>query len=221
MKIKINKNKKIIIVTLSLLIFFIILRDVFIYEVTSYDNWAYGVFVENLRSDNMTIFMKSITFCGSGLALFIIISLLLIKNRKNGLTSLLNLSIIFILNSIIKIIVQRPRPSGYNLIVESNYSFPSGHSMVAMAFYGYIVYMIYKHEKPSTKKYLKIVGLLFVIFMIGLSRIYLGVHYASDVLAGFMLSISYLMLFIIFSPKILDLLNIRSKKNEKKTKKTN
>ncbi len=212
MKAKIIKNKKIIVVTFSLLLFFMILRDVFIYEVTSYDNWAYGVFVENLRSDNMTIFMKSITFFGSGIALFIIISLLLLKNRKNGLTSLLNLSIIFIMNSIIKIIVQRPRPSGYNLIVESNYSFPSGHSMVSTAFYGFFIYLVYKNVKNKKMKTLLISLLFLLIILICISRIYLGVHYLSDTLAGFFFSIAYLMVFITLLPSIY---RIGDKKHEK------
>ena len=213
-----SKNKKIIVVVLCLLTFFLILRDVFIYEVTSYDNWAYSVFVVNLRNDFMTNVMKVFTFLGSGLALFLIVGLsfLLFKSKDNGIILTLNLSLVFVLNSIIKTIVQRPRPSGYNLIVESNYSFPSGHSMVSTAFYGYFIYLVYKNVKNKKIKYLLISLLFLLIMLICISRIYLGVHYLSDTLAGFFLSIAYLMIFITFIPKF-----YKEKRRNAKKKKEN
>ena len=213
-----SKNKKIIVVVLCLLTFFLILRDVFIYEVTSYDNWAYSVFVVNLRNDFMTNIMKVFTFLGSGLALFLIVGLsfLLFKSKDNGIILTLNLSLVFVLNSIIKTIVQRPRPSGYNLIVESNYSFPSGHSMVSTAFYGYFIYLVYKNVKNKKIKYLLISLLFLLIMLICISRIYLGVHYLSDTLAGFFLSIAYLMIFITFIPKF-----YKEKRRNAKKKKEN
>ena len=220
----IKKHRKIIVAAIAIVIFILVARRVLTEEITFYDKVAHDIVINNLRCEPLTIIMKFFTFLCSSECLLVIcvLTFLFGKDKKKSSLITINLIINFLLNTAVKYIFQRPRPSITEfLITENGSSFPSGHSMVAMAFYGYIVYMIYKHEKPSTKKYLKIIGLLFVIFMIGLSRIYLGVHYASDVLAGFMLSISYLMLFIIFSPKILDLLNIRSKKNEKKKKKTN
>ncbi len=211
---KINKNKKIIITTFALFFFFIILRDIFIYEVTSYDNWAYRVFVEGLRSDNMTVVMKAITFFGSGIACLLIIAIMLLffKNKKDGLIALCNVSIIFIINSILKTIIQRPRPIGYNLIVEEYYSFPSGHSMVSTAFYGFFIYLIYKNVKNRKLKATLITLLFLLISFICISRVYLGVHYLSDTLAGFLFSIAYLMIFVTLLPRI----NKKGKeKNEK------
>lgn len=76
------------------------------------------------------------------------------------------------------------------------YSFPSGHSMVSMAFYGYLVYLIYKYVKNKYIKWTSITLLSILIFLIGISRIYLGVHYTSDVVGGFLISIAYLIIYI-------------------------
>lgn len=95
-----------------------------------------------------------------------------------------------------KNIVARPRPEGFRLVEESGYSFPSGHSMVSMAFYGFFVYLIFKKVKNPYLKWSSMIVISFIITAIGLSRIYLGVHYASDVIAGFCISISYLILFM-------------------------
>lgn len=196
MKEKINKNKKIIIFTISLLIFFLILIDVFRFEVTKYDNWAYKVFVENLRSDSMTSVMKIITEFGNVFIMLLIIFILFFKDKKESLYASINMCLIFIINYIVKIIIQRPRPSGYNLINESNFSFPSGHSMVSTAFYGFLIYLVYKKIKGKKLKYSLITLLFLLIIFICISRIYLGVHYFSDTLAGFFLSLSYLMVFV-------------------------
>ena len=120
----------------------------------------------------------------------------LIKNKKIGISIFSNLVIITILNQLIKRILQRPRPTEYRIIEETGYSFPSGHSMVSMAFYGYLIYLIYKYVKNKYLKWISIVLLSILICSIGVSRIYLGVHYTSDVLGGFLLSISYLVIYI-------------------------
>lgn len=200
MKDRLIKNKKIIVIAFFSIMFLLILRDVFIYEVTSYDNWAYDVFVDNLRSNNMTLFMMIITAFGNAFTLIGIILLffLLSKNKKNGIYLSINIILIFLTNIMVKLIVQRPRPFGYNLIIENNYSFPSGHAMVSTAFYGFIMYLIYKNIKNKKLKRFLISSIFLLIILIMISRIYLGVHYLSDTLAGFSLAIVYLMVFITY-----------------------
>lgn len=68
--------------------------------------------------------------------------------------------------------------------------------MISMAFYGYIIYLIYKYVKNKYIKWFSIVLLSILICSIGISRIYLGVHYTSDVLGGFLISVSYLVIYI-------------------------
>lgn len=95
----------------------------------------------------------------------------------------------------LKHIVQRPRPTEFRIIDETGYSFPSGHSMVSAAFYGFLIYLIYKNVKNKYLKWGIIILLSIIVITIGISRIYLGVHYTSDVLAGYLISISYLIIF--------------------------
>ena len=151
-----------------------------------------------LISDFVTPIAKFITNFGGAVFLSIatIALLLLIKNKKIGLSIFSNIVIITILNQLLKRILRRPRPTEFRIVEETGYSFPSGHSMVSMAFYGYLIYLIYRYIKNKYIKWSLIVLLSILICLIGISRIYLGVHYTSDVLGGFLLSISYLVVYI-------------------------
>ncbi len=89
------------------------------------------------------------------------------------------------LNSMLKLWYERPRPDVSQLVTATGYSFPSGHTMNATAFLGFIAYVtITEHRIALHKKVLIIFTACFVIFSISVSRIYLGVHYPSDILAG-------------------------------------
>ncbi len=121
---------------------------------------------------------------------------LFLLNKKIGISIFSNLVIVTILNQLLKAILQRPRPTEYRIVEETGYSFPSGHSMVSMAFYGYLIYLIYKYVKNKYIKWISIVLLSILVCSIGISRIYLGVHYTSDVLGGFLISMSYLVIYI-------------------------
>ena len=125
-----------------------------------------------------------------------ILLLVVLKNKKVGLSICTNLVVVTILNQLLKRLLQRPRPTEFRIIEENGYSFPSGHSMVSMAFYGYLIYLIYRFVKNKYLKWISIVLLSLLICLIGISRIYLGVHYTSDVLGGFLISISYLVIYI-------------------------
>lgn len=88
------------------------------------------------------------------------------------------------LNIVLKFFFDRPRPL-MPLVEASGLSFPSGHSMVAASFYGLIIYLVWKHVQPKVWRNILVAFLIIFVLLIGFSRIYLRVHYATDVLAGF------------------------------------
>ena len=83
--------------------------------------------------------------------------------------------------------------------------FLPGHSMASMAFYGLLIYFAYRNIENKKLKTVVCTILSLLILLIGFSRIYLGVHYTSDVIAGFLVSTSYLILFTSIAPKLLKL----------------
>lgn len=169
------------------------------------DNFGYNVVSKYLIADNRTSFVKIITNLGSSLCLIIltVLSFVVFRNKKVGLSVTINLITITILNLLLKNIIGRERPNINMLIEETGYSFPSGHSMISMAFYGYFIYLIYRYVKNRTLKWVLIVMLGILIICIGVSRIYLGVHYTSDVISGFLAATAYLILFIGIANKYL------------------
>ena len=192
------KNLKWIILFICLIGFLALAEDVFNKEIMNGDIIGYRMVSTFLISDFATPIAKFITNFGGAIILTVttIILIILIKNKKIGLSIFSNLIIITVLNQLLKRILQRPRPTEFRIIEETGYSFPSGHSMVSMAFYGYLIYLIYKYVKNKYLKWTLMVLLSLLIVSIGISRIYLGVHYTSDVLGGFLISISYLIIYI-------------------------
>lgn len=193
------------ILLICVIIFLKILEDVFEKDKLIIDTIVYNFVVLKLRKEPLTTIMKIITNLGGAYFLIgiTILSIIFLKDKKISLLISLNLVISTILNILLKNIIQRPRPEGYRLIEETGYSFPSGHSMVSMAFYGFIIYLIWKKVENKKIKYTLCTILTILMLAIGISRIYLGVHYASDVIAGFLISLSYLVLYTSIAKQVL------------------
>lgn len=195
----IKENLRFILLVVCTLILIVIIENIFDNEIHKFDMAAYST-ISNLISPKITNIMKFITELASAIVLCIACALIVIfiKNKKYGWYISLNLLISTILNLILKNVFERQRPEGYNLIQETGFSFPSGHSMASMSFYGLIIYFIYKKVKNPYIKWPAIILLSILILSIGISRIYLGVHYASDVIGGFCFSIAYLVCYTHF-----------------------
>lgn len=166
--------------------------------ISSFDTAVYK-FITQIMSEPVTVMTKIITNFGGAIVLISIclIALIVLKNKKYGIAMSVNLITVTLINIIIKNIVCRERPNVLRLVEESGYSFPSGHSMASMAFYGFLIYLIYNSKIKNKKiKIALCTAIGTLIVLIGLSRIYVGVHYASDVLAGFIISFAYLIIFI-------------------------
>ncbi len=191
--------KKINVVLISLLIIFVFfVCEVVTNNILIYDNATYNFIINTFASDIMTKVLKLITQLG-GVLYFTILSFLVVvlaKRKKTKLLIPINIGLVTIINLIIKEIIKRPRPGVTRLVNESGYSFPSGHAMTSIAFYGFLIYLIYKRIQNKYLKWALIIVLCILIFLIGFSRIYLGVHYASDVISGFIAGAIYLIIFI-------------------------
>lgn len=148
-------------------------------------------FAEQIRTPFLTAFFKSITYLGEWtviLPIAIIVSaVLILKRRKKqdailAFISLGSLGFAFLLKNL----VHRARPVG-GLINETSFSFPSAHAVISVVFYGFIIYLLLPKIKNKKLKALKIFAVSLLILLIGFSRIYLGVHYLSDVLTGYII----------------------------------
>lgn len=194
----IGKNYKQIMFFLCIILFLAFAEDVFNNEIMQGDVIGYNFISNNIINEKLTPIIKVITNFGGAVVLAIttILLIVIVKNKRIGIGVLINLCSVTGLNLILKSLLQRPRPTEFRIINETGYSFPSGHSMVSMAFYGFLIYLIYKNIKNKYLKWTSILLLSILITMIGFSRIYLGVHYVSDVLAGFLFSIAYLIVYI-------------------------
>lgn len=194
------QNKKWLLIIIVLFLFLVIAGgidnpltlDIKIYE-----------FLSRNMSDVNTIFFKEITnFGGAPYLIIITLFFLLLKNKKIFFAVASNLALSFGCNQLLKLVFSRARPFGISLIEETGYSFPSGHAMVSIAFYGFLIYLIYKTNWKKNYKIISILLLSVLILLIGVSRIYLGVHYASDIIAGFSIGFVYLSIFITFLSKL-------------------
>ena len=141
------KNLKWIILFICLIGFLALAEDVFNKEIMNGDIIGYKMVSKFLISDFATPIAKFITNFGGAIFLVVLTVTLvvLVKNKKISLSIFSNLVIITGLNQLLKRILQRPRPTEFRIVEETGYSFPSGHSMVSMAFYGYLIYLIYKY----------------------------------------------------------------------------
>ncbi|WP_417897180.1 phosphatase PAP2 family protein [Bacillus haimaensis] len=102
---------------------------------------------------------------------------------------------------LLKHVFQRPRPSLNPAYDGNGFSFPSGHATGSIILYGFMIYLIARERKLIIGRVAAIIGLLFLIIFVGFSRVYLDVHYPSDILGGFAVGTIWL-LFCLFSLEV-------------------
>jgi len=185
--------------TISLLVFIIIARMVFEGKLQNFDNKAL-VFIAGYVTNINTNVMEGFTFLGTHTFLIpanllITAWFLFIKKRhwysiKVPAVALSSLLLMLIL----KLIFRRDRPLDPLLQAAKGFSFPSGHALMSVTFYGLLILIVWQNIKKAWLRWTLSVFLVLLIVAIGLSRVYLRVHYASDVLAGFTVGLVWLLL---------------------------
>ena len=134
-----KENKRWILSIVALILFILILEDVLEQEIYKFDETIYN-FISKAISDNVSKVAKVITTIGSAYVIIpvAIVSVIYFWKKKESKYIAINLAIIFASNQILKRIIARPRPNEFRIVEETGYSFPSGHSMISMAFTHFI-----------------------------------------------------------------------------------
>ncbi len=187
-------RKRIPLLSILFLIFIILVIFIKMDRIFLIDRIFYKKII-SIRTDMITEFFKIITKLGTTKICFIIgIILVIIFRKKIYLWLPITTVIIKIMNVFIKLLINRPRPNVMRLVYEKETSFPSGHAMLSITLYGLLIYFIYSKISKNSVKWILITGLSSIILLIGISRIYLGVHYATDIIGGYLLGMIYLVI---------------------------
>lgn len=190
-------KKKVFLIGCLLILFIVITILVLTNNISSFDDSIYN-FVFGLRNNFFDIYFKSVTCCANTITVIciLIVLLLVIKDKYRNILGIAALSTV-LTNQILKNIFTRPRPNHLRLIKQGGYSYPSGHAMISIAIYGFLIYYVYHKVKNKALK-ISLIGLLILLIIsIGLSRIYVGVHYPSDILGGYTLALLILILVVL------------------------
>lgn len=181
----------------------------------------FNVFVANNRNNFWNGFFKIFTHIGAlpivaGISLLAVILIwFVMKNKRMSVFYAVCFACVCLANFMLKKIVKRVRPEHLMLVEETGFSFPSGHAMLIFAFGALAIHFIWKtiQNKPLKIALISIVSAL--IGLVGFSRIYLGVHYLTDIIAGFLCSFVIVMAFImLYNTKLFKFLKDKEKTNE-------
>lgn len=183
-----------------LLLFLVMANEVFVQQDTALDESLFR-FAESHTTPQTTRWMKIISFFASAEYLMVAPPLVVLvfaffrHLRWYGLKVLLVSVSSSILNQVMKRFFERPRPA-FAMLEQSGLSFPSGHAMIGIAFYGLLIYVVWHTVRSLLWRWALSVLLLVLVLLIGYSRIYLKVHYATDVLAGYAMGLLWLIISI-------------------------
>ena len=198
-----NKTKKLNkkLLTICILSFLFIIYTILV-KLNIFKNIddAIESFVIGIRNDGLTDFMSTITNLGSAYALIaitiLIILVAIIKNKRLPINSMVNLTSVYILSTLVKIIVRRPRPTTTHLVEVTGFSYPSGHTLVSFAFYIFIAISLSERLTNKLSKTILWIAMTTLVFLIAISRIYLGVHHLTDIIGSLLLGTIYLLIFL-------------------------
>ncbi|EJR60433.1 hypothetical protein IIO_03792 [Bacillus cereus VD115] len=176
-------------IILLLTVFSIIAWRVHEGGVTVMDTYVRGL-VKGLQTESSLTFFSYFTKLGSaiGIVTILIISLLVFWQKRYYAAMIvypMGILITHLVNKGIKEIVKRERPSLNEALDALGYSFPSGHAMLSIMTFGFLIYIIAANLKSVTGKYVITILMGILIVSIGLSRVILNVHYPTDILAGY------------------------------------
>lgn len=183
-------------IIISLFAFILIATSV-LFKATMREDLLLYYLLISIKNNILLSVATLLSFLGSikGLIVVSFFLVFILKSNKQRIFLFLDLIGSGLIINITKNIFLRERPIiGQNLLAD--YSFPSGHTFIAITFYGFLLYLVMK-DKESNYKKLKEGLLLFLIITIPLSRLILGVHYLTDVLGGITLGLAYLFFLII------------------------
>jgi len=174
--------------------YFVMTRDVLTFDIVVRE-LVYG-----LRSEPLTALMIMITYLGNWQTILLICITLLLFPRTRisyGLPASAAALAASMILRMLKALFHRARPDlALHLITQGGYSYPSGHSFTVLIFYGMLIFLCRRKMKNKNAANLATVLLSCLVLLIGISRIYLGVHYPTDVLGGWSIGLCMLMIMI-------------------------
>ncbi|WHF50371.1 phosphatase PAP2 family protein [Chryseobacterium gotjawalense] len=187
----------------AVVLFASIIHEIFLEKEQEDDLLIFEFFRTNIIRSGLTRYMIDVTNLCSPvfvkIAFPVLIAVLLIFKyyRKAAFTFLAGIGGL-VLIGLAKVLFRRPRPHYPLEFPETGYSFPSGHATFSFIFYGTLAYFVWLSRIPKALKLFLMFFLMLLSLSIGISRIYLRVHYPSDVAAGFCLGYSWLFLLIYY-----------------------
>jgi len=203
MKIK-NKNVRyvgILFLALFLLVTFFVATNTFI---INFDSFIDSAIRNNSTLDNLAKFITDIASTTIIVILFLLLLSILIYRKKiyEGFFAVASIVGSFILGYLVKLLVARARPES-SIIEETGYSFPSGHALKALIFFSLLIYLFKNDIKSVVLRNIFVSVNVLLIILIGFSRVYLHVHWASDIIGSWLLGLFWLYLMIfLFKDKI-------------------
>lgn len=214
-----RNNEKLPYVTTTLVAFIIVVGGINLFvELTAsvkqemmgrFDEQATDFFL-SFRNPALTDYFVFVTDVGDVegylvmLVISIVLTFLVFKKWKYVAQIFVVLILATLSNMMLKRFIDRARPEIEHLVTVKTLSYPSGHAMSSMAFYGFLIYLVYKVKIRKVWKVLLFIALISLILSIGISRIYLGVHFPSDVLGGWVAG----MIWVFFCILIFNLIEV-------------